>query len=367
MKKALSFAVALGLVGGMATTAVASDMLDFHGTARVRGVATTVSVDGAADVKKQQYDMRTRFVINANVTDNVTVNTRSTLVNGELGTADTNGNTAIMDYAYIGVKGLAGGNWSFGRMPKSWTKFFSWGAHADRIKATYSVGGGTLGLFVEKSTELQDPTADGDTDGYSAFYLGSAGDLKYRAILVSVREDGGDDGMLFDANVAGKAAGLGWEAELAYKGGDKYEGADGDASLGLMANASMGLGDGVTGKVVAAYAADGFIADDDFNPVHLLGNSVLALGQFGAADADTAYVVAAGAEMKLDDASSLSATLGYATEDLADASAIELDLTYKRNLAKNTNFALLAAYSQGDALGIDVDITAIGWQVTTKW
>jgi hypothetical protein len=38
MKKALSFAVALGLAAGMASTAVASDILDIHGDARWRGV-----------------------------------------------------------------------------------------------------------------------------------------------------------------------------------------------------------------------------------------------------------------------------------------------------------------------------------------
>ncbi len=45
MKKALSFAVALGLVAGLASYAAAEDMLSIHGDARWRGVYSQNATD----------------------------------------------------------------------------------------------------------------------------------------------------------------------------------------------------------------------------------------------------------------------------------------------------------------------------------
>lgn len=380
MKKALSFAVALGLVAGMGSSAVASDMLEFHGTSRVRGIrgdftqpSTAVAGDEVA-----QYNMRTRFDIKANVTEGVSVNARMQMANyflGDGGAAagfQTTEELVDVDYSYIAVSAL-GGSWSMGRMPASWTPFFSWGGNQDRIKAMYKVGNGTLGGFIQKSTERNLPDNSGDSDAYSLLYLGSAGDVKYKVIGIVTDDDlTGNGGLMIDANVAGKAGEIGWEAEVAYKDNDAWT----DAQTGIMANMTMGLGDGMALIVDAAYSMDGFTADDDYNPTNLIGNSVTAVTQFGA-DAtfgEDAILVAAGVNFKLDDASSIEGKLGYYTSDDlggADQKAIGADVTYVRSLAKNTNFILKGAYadmeSMANVLNDDDAVWALGWEVQTKW
>lgn len=382
MKKALSFAVALGLVAGMASSAVASDMLDFHGTSRLRAQRTDAS-QGAVNGKIQDYDMRTRFVMNAKVTDGVTVNTRATVMNATLGNgAAATGSALVMDYAYIGVNDLLGGNYSFGRMPASWTKFLTWGGHADRIKAMYKVGDGQLGVFIQKTSEQSQTDAKGDADAYSVLYVGGAGDLKYKAIVVAAKNDLTKmDDTTFDVNLTGKAGAISYEAELAYKTGDTTDAAFDGAQMGIMANGSMALSDTMTLVGVFAYADTNFAADDDFNPSNLIGNSVTAITTFGAhqastfTDSDSAYIVAAGVGMKLDAASSVSFGAGYyAATDKGGFVAgdgvniIEVDATYNRNLAKNTNFRVLAGYGMPDNMSAEDDaITSLGFELTTSW
>ena len=76
MKKALSFAVALGLVAGMAASAMAADV-EFHGDARWRGL-NIVNEDGsdAGDDRITAMDQRYRLVGNFKVNDDLKVGTR---------------------------------------------------------------------------------------------------------------------------------------------------------------------------------------------------------------------------------------------------------------------------------------------------
>ena len=73
MKKALSFAVALGLVAGMASYAAAATV-DFHGDARWRGV-TRNTADGneAGDDGKTNMDQRYRLNADITVNDDLSI------------------------------------------------------------------------------------------------------------------------------------------------------------------------------------------------------------------------------------------------------------------------------------------------------
>ena len=80
MKKALSFAVALGLVAGMAYTASAADNLSISGDARWRGQYKN-NFDGmdANPDRTQKMDQRYRVVGKIKVNDDVDIETRLVL------------------------------------------------------------------------------------------------------------------------------------------------------------------------------------------------------------------------------------------------------------------------------------------------
>ena len=67
MKKALSFAVALGLVAGMVSTAAAEDMLTIKGDARWRGVHKDNTTDSSDDGDDTMRFMDQRYRFDAQV------------------------------------------------------------------------------------------------------------------------------------------------------------------------------------------------------------------------------------------------------------------------------------------------------------
>ncbi|MFO7607285.1 MAG: hypothetical protein R6W72_13410, partial [Desulfurivibrionaceae bacterium] len=155
MKKALSFAVALGLVAGMASSALAEDMLSIGGDARWRGVYknnTTDASDANAD-KIQAMDQRYRLVATIKVNDDVKISTRliladqifgnnfpvnaintQSLTGGPAGQGD---NAVTADRYHMTIN-MFGGTYLIGRQDASWgNKFLGWGNQVDRIKAVY--------------------------------------------------------------------------------------------------------------------------------------------------------------------------------------------------------------------------------------
>jgi hypothetical protein len=320
--------------------------------------------------------------MNAKVTDNVTVKTRMTLLDTKLGaTASKNAN---LDRANIVIKDqvVTGGTWSYGRMDTSNTKFFSWGGTGDRIKAVYGLAGGAkAGAFIEKSRENNAADAKTDKDMMAAFYVGDVGAGKLKATVYSTNDDASDlSGNMLDIKFTTKAGAANVHVELARKAGDLYAQADND-QLGIMAMGTMALSDTVTGAAILAHGSGGFDADDDFTPSLLIGTSqVTAITNFGnsmsptTADGDSALLIVAGAHIKLSDDATFIAGAGlYDQSGLGGAqgdgmSIMEIDLAYKRNLAKNTNFFIGLAYGMPDGWSADDDaVTSLGWQITTKW
>ncbi|MBU0673761.1 MAG: hypothetical protein KJ950_03860 [Proteobacteria bacterium] len=371
MKKALGFAVALGLVAGMASSAVASDILDFHGEARVRGLYS--DVDGTASDAIRNYDQRYRFIINAKLADNVMVGSRITLLNDEFAGAMSTTNNNV-DRAYIQL-GILGGTWILGRQEVSWgNKLMSWGNTADRIKAVYDLGGGQkVGAFLQKDVESKNPGGDLDKDSYSAFYVGSAGDFKFGVIGVDIMNDStpaDDDGIVIDAYVNGTAGGMMVAAEVNMKMGDAY-GTDDD--LGFFAMAGMGLGDGMSVGAAAAYAANGYKADDDFTPTLLFGKSqVTAISDFGDTQTtgdDTVMAVLGQLGIKLSDKMSAKVLGAYAIlSDKAETTLIEVDGSLEYALAQNTVYKFGVAIGMPDKYSADDEmLISAGHSVEVKW
>jgi hypothetical protein len=430
MKKALSFAVALGLVAGMASAAAASDLLDFHGEARIRALngditqKASTSADGKDMAQKaRHYDHRYRFVMNAKAADNVTVQTRLTLMSqlfgnniqaNTWGTVMTNpaatSNDVVLDRAKIVIEDMPilGGQWSAGRMEASWgNKLMAWGANADRIKALYKVGGGnTLGGFIEKGAEFDNASLDGDVDKYSLLYIGKAGDTKYGVIGVYADNDNhalnngdGVQGEVLDAYFTTKAGPATILGEVFYRWDDMFKapGTNDGEDLGMFVGGAVGAGEGVTVKGLVAYVQDnqgnkggGADCDDDFAPSLMIGTcqqtAIIDFGTTTSAGAttsdDSSYLVGAGVDVKVGDKTTVGALVGYlmaseyAGNGTEDGTLVEVDVTLQYAIAQNTTFAAGIGYGFTDkmysllgtaAADGDEDIYTMGWSVTTSW
>ncbi|MBU0480267.1 MAG: hypothetical protein KKG47_04095 [Proteobacteria bacterium] len=395
MKKALSFAVALGLVAGMASAAVAADNLTLTGEARWRGSYKNNHVD-ASDTgtdRRQVMDQRYRLNASIKVNDDVKIGSRIVLLNQEFGndnttdnqskgtdntynTADDGHGTSSVDRAWMDIKTL-GGTWSFGRMEASWgNKFMGWGSSVDRVKATYKAGDLTFAGYLQKDVEGDSATSNGDQDKdtWGALVVGKAGDTKWGVIANYVIDDrsaaktsGEDTGYLVDAFFNAKAGAANILGEIFYSDGDLLDNSNKDAIIGGFVGASMAAGPATLKGIVAMW--DGNEAggsstardcDDDFAPSLLIGTcNETAIIDFGATTSasdpgDSTYLVAAGADMKINDKINVGGGIGYlqASEHgyVVDDSKnlIEVDVYMSYALAQNATYTLGIAYGDWD-------------------
>ncbi|MEN8134479.1 MAG: hypothetical protein ABFS18_02930 [Thermodesulfobacteriota bacterium] len=422
MKKALSFAVALGLVAGMASSAVAADM-SWTGDARLRGVYKNNTTD-ATDINFdhiQHFDHRYRLNGTVTVNEDVKVKTRIVLGDNKFGGALTSvagtnpyANSAklnhYVDRAYMDIKTL-GGTVSLGRMNASWgNKFAGWGSTVDRIKYTGKAGNLTYAAYLQKSIEDDAMTignGDGDKDVYGALVVGKAGDTKWGVIANYIYDDtkaastpAGESagGYQLDAFVNAKAGPANVMAELLFKGGDANDNANKDDYFGGFVGASMNITDQMSAKGLIAYY-DGNMGDsspsrdcdNDFAPTLLIGTcNETAIVDFGGTTNDTSdstYLIAGGADMKVSDKLSFGAGLAYlmASEQGNDttgligridgdapgtqeATLVEVDLTMKYALAQNATYSLGVAYGMVDGFSVaDDEMLVIGNRVDVKF
>jgi hypothetical protein len=396
MKKVLTTAIALGLAAGLAAPAMASDILDFHGTGRVRGmhIDNASDLDSDLDDTYQAWDQRFRLNLNAKIADNVMVGNRFTISNGMWdGNANTGGSSSFMDtsgaiqsagkittdHAYLKL-GILGGTYIIGRQEVNWgNQFMSWGNTAERFKAVYDLGGGNkVGAFVQKNNEVTNGKTDEDYDAYSAFFVGSNGGNKYGVIGV-YETDGGDadgntindeDGSVVDAYAVVTAGAVAIAGELTVKSGDLH---GDETDIGAFVHASMGMG-AMTVRGAFAYASGGFVADDDFGPTLLFGtaqeNAIVDFGGSTAQEDDTTYAFLAGVEMGISDKMKLGATGAYALlSDEADVSLVELDAYMKYDLAQNTTYqiGLALGFPDTNSSGPDDMIVSLAHKVAVSW
>jgi uncharacterized Zn-binding protein involved in type VI secretion len=423
MKNALSFAVALGLVAGVVSVASAAE-LTINGDARWRGVYkqnTTDSTDhndvtpGVANQGQdttQKMDQRYRFNANVKINDDVTVNTRWVLRDGEFG--NENGASDLVDRANMVIKTL-GGTWTIGRQDVSWgNKFLAWGESADRIKAVYKSGDITFGGFLQKDRENNGSltntdlvNGDGDKDSWAGIFIAKFGDTTVGVLPVYSTEDssaakasGRDTGYLIDPYFTTKMGPATVMGEMVYKGGDLNENSDGDAVWGGFVAASVDLAP-VTVKALFAYydgnegdAGGTRDCDNDFAPSVLIGTcNETAVIDFGGttrvgngtpttaatvtAD-DFTYLVGAGVDFKASDKLTVGGLVGYlmatdkdgysATGGEEAASLIEVDLTAKYALAQNANYTFSIGYGMPDQFSAqDDDWVVIGNRIEVAW
>ncbi|MFN2368741.1 MAG: hypothetical protein ABR605_07325 [Desulfurivibrionaceae bacterium] len=402
MKKALSFAVALGLVAGMASSAIAEDMLSIGGDARWRGVYknNTKIFDGIGEPddtvadKIQRMDQRYRLNADIKVNDDVKITTRIVLADNEFG--NDNPLDHYVDRAHMTIN-MFGGSYLIGRQDASWgNKFFGWGAQVDRIKAVYKSGDLTYGGYLQKTAEGNDVWGDGDKDTYAAFIVGQAGGTKWGVLPNYLYADthsavggGSEDGYTIDAFFTTKAGPATIMGEFLYSGGDLGENSDGDSFYGGFIGGALGM-DAVTVKGLVAYyqgndgaTGTGRSCDNDFAPSLLIGTcQETAIIQFGGstnpnnlpAEADdSTYLVGAGVDFKANDKLTLGAYLGYlmASEygfGNDDATMIEYNLTARYALAQNASYHIGVAYGDVDKMSAADDaIFVVGNGIDVKW
>jgi hypothetical protein len=393
MKKALSFAVALGLVAGLASVAMAEDMLSIKGDARWRGFYKTnhTDADDSTADKTQAMDQRYRLTADIKINDDVKVSTRIVLADNEFGSE--NGLNHYVDRAHMTIN-MLGGTYLIGRQDASWgNKFFGWGAQVDRLKGVYQSGDLTYGGYLQKTVEGDLVDGDGDNDTYAAFLVGTAGDTKYGVLLNYLYNDtktastpAGEsaDGQLVDLFFTTKVGPATVLGELLYSGGDAGDNPAGDDYYGGFVGGAVGM-DALTVKGLVAYydgnmgaVGGGRSCDNDFAPSLLIGTcNETAIVEFGGTTTstnDSTYLVGAGVDFKINDKLTVGALIGYlmASEEMGngteDGTLIEYDLTAKYALAKN------ATYSFGVAMG-DVDkfsaaddaILVVGNRIDVQW
>lgn len=398
MKKALSFAVALGLVAGVASVASAAE-LSINGDARWRGVykdnAPTATNFGADDTvyNRQQYmDQRYRFNCNLKINDDVTVNTRLVLRDQEFGN-DNAAAAAVVDRANMVIKTL-GGTWTIGRQDVSWgNKFLAWGESADRFKGIYKAGDITYGGFLQKDREdsAAQGNGDGDKDSWAGVFIAKFGDTTFGVLPVFTTDDsnaakasGKDTGYLIDPYFVTKMGPATLMGEMVYQGGDLNENSDGDAIWGGFVAAQVDLAP-ITVKGLIAYydGNNGLVGkrdcDNDFAPSVLIGTcNETAIVKFGGTTSatkgdDSTMLVGAGVDFKASDKVTVGALVGYlAATDYGfnneKASLIEVDLTAKYALAQNANYTLSFAYGEPDKFSAQDDpIVVLGNRIEVNW
>lgn len=401
MKKALSFAVALGLVAGVASVASAAE-LTINGDARWRGVYkdNTRTADDNVYDRVQGMDQRYRFNADLKINDDVKVNTRLVLWDNEFGNENKDeapSGDQVIDRANMVIKTL-GGTWTLGRQDASWgNKFMAWGASVDRIKAIYKAGDITFGGYLQKN--LEDSAAqgngDGDKDTWGALVIGKAGDTTWGVLANyntsdtnAAKADGKDSGYLIDPYFTSKIGAATLMGELVYTGGDLNENANGDAVWGGFVAASVDLAPATVKGLVAYWDGnDGGTGnrdcDNDFAPSLLIGScnetAVIDFGSTTSGADDFTYLVGAGVDFKANDKLTVGGLVGYLMATDKDgycatagceesASLVEIDLTAKYALAQNATYNFGISYAMPDQFSAqDDDWLVIGNRVDVNW
>ena len=409
MKKALSFAVALGLVAGLASVASAADMLTIHGDARWRGVyknnapmmygADFRVADDTQNNTVQEMDQRYRVNADLQINDDVKINGRVALADQIFG--NDQAMNYYVDRANMTIKTL-GGSWTLGRQDASWgNKFLAYGLSVDRVKATYKAGDLTYGGYLQKNKEGADISAengDGDNDTWGAFLVGKAGDASWGLLLNYVKDDtnatkasGKDTGYLVDPFVTAKVGPATVMAELVYKGGDLLKNSEDKAIWGGFVAGAMDMAPVSVKGLIAYYknnegtgvGGSGRDCDNDFAPSLLIGTcnetAIIDFGGTTSTGDDSTYLVGAGVDFKASDKVTVGALVGYlmATDKGGycttagceeAASLVEVDLTASYELAQNATYNFGIAYGSPDKFSEKDDpIIVVGNRVDVKW
>jgi len=389
MKKALSFAVALGLVAGAASVASAAD-LTITGDARVRGVYHTnyTDLNDATQDKVQEMDQRYRLNAAVKVNDAVSVNTR--LVFGDQLMDQSVALGLKADRANMVINTL-GGTWTLGRQEAAWGNaplpYLAKDVSVDRVKGIYTAGDMKFGAYLQKNSEgdnLGYVNGDGDGTTWGALVIGKAGDTSYGLLLNyntsdtnAAKASGKDTGYMVDPYFMAKVGPATLLGELKYTGGDLGKRNDKATYGGYMA-AVVGF-EPVTLTGLLAYSKNGSVADSHFAPSLLIGKTndtgMINFGETSATtdSKDRSYIVGAVASLKASDkvtVGALIAYLGATKHGVGDQSAslTEFDVTAEYELAQNAKYKIGIGYGDPSKLSpADDAVFVIGNSVEVAW
>lgn len=396
MKKALSFAVALGLVAGAASVASAAE-LAVTGDARMRGVYHTNFSDGndnTAD-KDQHIDHRYRLKLDTKINDNVTVHGRLVLGDSDFAGDEANGLTA--DRYNMVIKTL-GGTWTLGRQEASWANaalpYTAKDVTKDRIKGVYKVGDVTIGAYLQKDSEAnvagvpvsQDALqGDGDTDSWGFLVNAKAGDANFgllswytMADTAAAKAANTDTGYVLDPYFNAKIGPATLLGEARYEGGNRNKN-QGKSKLGGFMAAVVGM-DPITITGLVAYSRNNSVATDKFAPSVLVGTTnstgVFNFGQLQntTVNNDRSYLVGGAVSFKATDKLTFGALAAYVGISKTNgvgggkSSVTEYDVTMEYALAQNAKYKLGVGYGDPkDIYASNDNMLAIGNSVEVSW
>jgi len=326
MKKVLVAGAALLIAGSMVSAAKAE--VNLSGDARARYVGTSNytrnytlnPVTGVYDENKNGYrdnfNSRIRVKFDAKTDGGAYMKVRmrfdDTVWDGQGWGAWSEGKNVWADYAYIGVP-IGSVDLSAGRMPATFSKFFSWDARPTRVKADWKSGNlrfiGLFDIMSEFANNAPDEWNDNDfygfglvgaykindiwsVKGYARYHQddrdydgttslvyqlastpGTAGidpgSQQARAISVTpqetLRPHNDKSGFLGAIHTQGKIAMVGVQGDLAYKAQDviNANNQDGDDGFGGWLEGSLDMGAFVP-ALQAGFTQNGYQADDDF-------------------------------------------------------------------------------------------------------
>lgn len=396
MKKALSFAVALGLVAGAASVASAAE-LAVTGDARMRGVYHTNYSDGNDDVmdKDQHIDHRYRLKIDTKINDDVTVQTRLVFGNSDFATDEAN--TFTVDRYNMVIKTL-GGTWTLGRQEASWANaplpFTAKDVTKDRIKGVYKFGDVTVGAYLQKDSEAnvagvpvsQDATfGDGDTDSWGFLVNAKAGDANFGLLswytmvdTAAAKAANTDTGYVLDPYFNAKLGPATLLGEARYEGGDCNKHL-GKSKLGGYLAAVVGM-DPVTITGLVAYSKNNSTASDKFAPSVLVGtDQITGVFNFGQLQSttvnnDRSYLVGGVVSLKASDKLTFGALVAYvgcsktAGVGGGKSAVTEYDVTMEYALAQNAKYKFGVGYGKPkDIFATNDALLAIGNSVEVAW
>ncbi len=349
------------------------------GDAYVRGLYFQ-NFDGIEgdDNDNRYFDQRVRLKVNALVGDGIEVRNRIVLFGNEDGDeAVLDSNTArdnyTVDYSYLHVP-VGSVTIDTGIMKRSFgNRLNIWDERNSTLQASMAFGNANVSAFLDKIEETED-TGDENLDDYDRYGVSVTTDVNGMTLGAMIRVDQDnrnsivneddvtvlivdDSGFDVDLFVNAKAGNLDIAAEFAYEGGDMNEDTEDNAGMGAFVSVSTPI-DQLTVGGTLAYAANGFDADDHFNPTLLIGTDQgSALLDFGAIDDESSFGVVAAADYAVSSDLAVNAKLAYYSfgDPVDDATLTEVDAGLAYQLGDNAQYVLNLAYGSIDKFTADDD------------
>ena len=353
MKKYISTALALAMVGAMAASASAAEVT-IGGDMRVRGI-------DQADYRNDNasYDQRVRLTVKAAAAGGASVNLRfrtdgnNGMWNGGANTGAAD-NGMYTDYAYITVP-VGSVTINAGRQMDAWGhRLDAFEDAVDRLAFSTKMGDVDVTAYADKTAE--DTVNNDDDDAYGVVLETKVAGADVALELVRDIDDAADTedstiGLMVNTDVAGVAV----NSEIAYTDPDTPA-AGQENPMGIMVSGATKMG-AIDAKLLVAVTEDGFVMDNHFHPTEQYGRAYpIARAELGA-DGDS-VLIAASASYKVSDKMTVGATLANTEVDMAgsnDGTIFELDGSLKYKIADNVSYSASVMFCDSDDMGFADD------------